>query len=144
MLISVESLDSDVRTQEVVRMLAERKRLLECEEWIAHEESHRKKGEDARLVLFSDSSNDRDILEKPKGPVPSKVYDEGQFPVGGCECGALTLSRDSKGNLHSWSSPSSSVKSVDYSAKNQEYSESVSLGDYSPKTSSKHSYDRSN
>ncbi len=141
MLIPVKSLDSDVRSQEVVRMLAERKRLLECEEWIAHEESHRKKGEEARLVLFSDSSNDRDILEQPNGPVPSNVYDEGQFPVGGCECGALTLSRDSKGNLHSWKSPPDSVKSVDYSARSEDYSESSSSGSYSKNISVNKSYD---
>ena len=85
----------------MARLLAERKRLLDSDEWQAHEDAHKKKGEEASLQLFSDAPSDRDVLQQPAGPVPAKVYDEGQFPVGGCECG-FVMARDNKGQLHSW------------------------------------------
>jgi len=123
MLIPVKTLDADVRVQEMVRLLGERKRLLESEEWIAHEDAHREKGGEASLQLFSDSPDDRDVLQQPAGPVPSKVYDEGQFPVGGCECG-FVMARDNKGQLHTWQGNREDEKNIKYKLNRPTYNES--------------------
>ena len=141
MLIPVRSLDANVRMQEVVRLLSERQRLLDSEEWQAHQNVHKKKGEDAHLQLFSDSLNDRDILQQPAGPVPVKVYDEGQFPVGGCECG-FVMARDNKGQLHSWQGSREDDKK-NYKLNRPNYSESETSGTssgYGANTSMKESY----